>query len=89
MKHYWVKYYGFGNSYNLTYTINAEQDAAMIEAGHERITRREAIRLCAAENYRRKHDSAFSGFADNLIYPIWFNPEVHTIKKTDGYIVVK
>lgn len=71
MKRYYINNTrGFANAYNLVWAETPEQIAAAEENGYERITRREAEKLCAMENDRRKYDPAFSGYASNLIYPI-------------------
>lgn len=59
--HYWRD---FGNTYELYYT-----DKEINRDGFERITRREAIRLCAEEKERRRTDPAFSGYASVTIKP--------------------
>lgn len=73
MKKYYIKNnYGFANTYTLVYTETPEQDEQALACGYERITRKEAERLCARENDRRTFDSSFSGFASNVILPIWY-----------------
>lgn len=74
MKQYVIKYGRFGNEYDLCWISSAEQAAEAAAAGYERISRREAERLCAEENSRRKYDGQFSGFAPSLIYP-WDAPD--------------
>lgn len=70
MKKYFANYYnGFGNAYDLRWADTAEDVAALIEWGYERVSRKEAERLCAAERWRRKYDQAFSGYADTHIWP--------------------
>lgn len=93
MKQYYVNYYkSFGNTYNLAWAETPELKKLAQEWGYEKITRREAEKLCAAENDRRQHDQSFSGYADNVILPIecarddWQNNR--SLKK-DGYIVYK
>ena len=93
MKQYYVRYYkDFGNTYNLAWAETPEQIKAAENAGYEKITRREAEKLCAEENGRRKSDAAFSGYADNVIIPIecarddWQNDSRF---EKDGYIVYK
>ena len=69
-RQYYVHYYkDFGNTYDLIYA-DAEDDLTLIPEGAQRITRKEAETLCSMENYRRKYDQSFSGFADNMIYPV-------------------
>ena len=93
MKKYFVKYHGgFANSYELAYTEGDEHPTY----GWERITRKEAIRLCAAEKYRRAHDQAFSGYADTMIRPYrWTEEDMERYEMygdngrlEDGYILV-
>ena len=64
---YYVQYdrRGFANCYDLWYCPSGE----VVPDGWERITRREAVRLCAAERRRRKADPAFSGYAPEFIFP--------------------
>ena len=74
MKRYYVKYYlDFSNTYNLAYTETEAEEKQAKEQGYEHITRKEAEHLCALENQRRKDDTAFSRFADNIIYPIGYD----------------
>lgn len=75
MKHYYIKRGEFANVYTLEYTTSAEQDAAAVAAGYERITRREAFALCARERDRRQYDGAFSGFADSQVWPFGVDRE--------------
>lgn len=94
MKKYYVRYYkDFSNTYDLRYTETPEEELAAKQKGYERIPRKEAERLCSAENYRRKHDEAFSGYADNVILPFsypddrdWRNDRRMYL---DGYIVCR
>lgn len=69
-KQYYVWYGDFGNVYNLFWAETPEQVKLAEENGYTRITRRQAEKLCAEENNRRKFDGNFSGYADNLIFPI-------------------
>ena len=71
-KHYWVRRGDFANQYTLGYTETAEQEEWAEQAGCERITRKEAEQLCRDERYRERHDSAFSGYADSVILPVWY-----------------
>lgn len=82
----------FGNVYNLFWAETPEQIKLAEKNGYTRITRRQAEKLCAEENDRRKYDSNFSGYADNLIFPVdcdecerdlWNNRSLYV----DGYIV--
>lgn len=70
MKTYYIKYpRNFANEYNLCYCETPEERKAAEAAGWEKITRKEAIRKCAAERWARKNDPAFSGFGDVAIAP--------------------
>lgn len=74
MRKYYVQYWrNFGNTYNLYYAETAEQEALAQKKGAEQITRKQAEQLCRDENYRRKYDTAFSLYADNVIYPVDFD----------------
>lgn len=66
---YWIKRGDFANQYWLEYTTTPEQDMRAESEGCERIKLKEAIRLCRAERDRRKYDPAFSGYADDRIWP--------------------
>lgn len=94
-RQYFTHYYkGFGNTYSLMYA-DTEEDLKLIHEDAERITRKEAESLCARENYRRKYDSSFSGYADNMIYPVGMDMEdrynIYNSNRyyKDGYIVEK
>ena len=94
MKSYYVRYYlNFNNTYDLCYTETEEQERKAVAEGYVKISRREAVKLCAEENYRRKHDSAFSGFANNLILPYGYSPENDwrndRMMYQDGYLVLR
>lgn len=69
MKKYFVRYGNFGNVYSLVWTEDEKTEKVVLSHGFERITRKQAEKLCALENYRRKHDSAFSGYASSVILP--------------------
>lgn len=71
-KTYYIWNGDFGNVYNLYWAETPEQIKLAEENGYTRITRRQAEKLCAEENNRRNYDSNFSGYADNLIYPIGY-----------------
>ena len=74
-RQYFVHYYkDFGNTYNLLYADTGEE-LKMVPEDAERITRKEAESLASRENYRRKYDESFSGFADNAIYPVTMTQE--------------
>lgn len=70
-KMYWVMYHGFANYYELAWTDkgNADDCAAAQKAGFEPITRKEAITLARRERERAEYDAAFSGYADDHIWP--------------------
>lgn len=93
MKQYYVRYTrNFANCYDLVYAETEQEKREAEENGWERVSRAKAFSLCADENYRRKHDPAFSGFASTVILPItypagdmdWQNDR-HMVR--DGYIV--
>ena len=73
MRKYFVQYGNFGNTYSVYYTENESEEAQAIEQGMERIPRKEAIELCARESARRKGDSAFSGYASDVILPFSYD----------------
>lgn len=74
-RQYFAHYYkDFGNTYNLMYA-DTKEELKLVPENAERITRKKAESLCADENYRRKVDSSFSGFADNMIYPVALSEE--------------
>ena len=69
MKKYFARYGNFGNVYSLVWTADEKTEKAVLSHGYERITRKRARELCVQENYRRKYDTAFSGYASNVILP--------------------
>lgn len=69
MKKYFVRYGNFGNVYSLVWVEDEKTEKAVFSHGFERITRKRACELCAQENYRRKYDEAFSGYASSVILP--------------------
>lgn len=70
MRKYYVYYYrDFGNTFELYYTRNSE-DEKLLPEGAYRITRKEAISMARNEAWMRKADPAFSGYADDTIAPI-------------------
>ena len=72
MKKYYVCYYrDFGNTYNLVYTDSSMN--IQLPDTYERITRDEALRLCAAENQRRKDDYSSAYLAASTIMPADYN----------------
>ena len=89
MKHYFVKYYGFGNAYHVGYTRCPAEDEQVEALGYERITRKEAEKLCANENGRRKADSSFAYMANNILCPICEcidEDTFHRYYRVKGYI---
>lgn len=91
-KQYYLWYGDFGNVYNLYWAETAEQIKLAKESGYTRITRRQAEKLCAEENNRRKYDGNFSGYADNLIFPVDCDEYERDLLNNrslyvDGYIV--
>ena len=73
MKKYFVEYGEFGNTYDVRYTENTAEEAEAIGQGMERISRKEAEMLCARETERRKEDTAFSGYASDVILPFGYD----------------
>ncbi len=94
MKQFFVCYHrDFGNTYNLFYA-ECQEDFDALPGNAKRITRREAEQLCREENDRRRDDPAFSGYADNVIYPAagdfdeyWYLGDDGLPRKSVGYIV--
>ena len=67
-KYYVVYYRDFANTY---YLVSATADTEhLLPKDAERITRKEAIRMCRAELERQKYDRAFSGYASTEVWPI-------------------
>lgn len=90
MKKFYIQYYAdFSNTYNLAYAETETEEKMANELGYERITRKQAARLCAAENERRKHDQAFSYYASNIILPIGYDDDWRNDRrmKQNGYII--
>lgn len=91
MKKYFVFYSNdFANTYEILWAETPEQIAYAQSYGCQQITRREAERLCAAENYRRKHDLGSAEYATTVIYPAdcccdYIDPDRHLIRH--GYIM--
>lgn len=70
MRKYWVQYWrNFGNTYNLFYTENPEEES-MLPKNAERITRKKALQLAREESDRRKFDGAFAYYAPETIAPL-------------------
>lgn len=87
-KKYFISYYrGFSNTYNLYWT-DCEEMEKKLPSNAERISRKEAIHLCAVENQRRKCDKSFTFYADTAIYPSDFDGYIEDSKKhrKNGYI---
>ena len=92
MKKYFINYYnGFGNTFELRWTDNKEDEEAAIGEGFERITRKEAIEKCKNERERVKRGE--HKFSDTIIVP--FLPaeirncnglDMDALKTKDGYI---
>lgn len=89
MKKYFIVRGDFGNVYSLYWADSTEMEKLLPE-GAERISRKEAERLAAAENYRRKYTPSSSGYAASAIYPAglrWdFCPEGDPRYQKRGYI---
>ena len=86
-KQYFVhRYNNFGNTYNLYWADSPEMIAALPEDA-ERISRKEAIRLCREERYRRKHDPSFSGYATDTIFPADY-PDDQDIRSDKRFYLV-
>lgn len=70
MRKYWVQYWrNFGNTYNLFYTENPEEES-MLPGNAERIMRKKALQLAREESDRRKFDGAFAYYAPETIAPL-------------------
>lgn len=92
MKQYFIRYpRNFGNEYSLCWAEQGSKEAAeAIKNDYCRITRKEAIEKCTSERWARKHDQAFSGFGDAIIYPYGFDGREDEARERlttfDGYI---
>lgn len=73
MRKYFVKYGEFRNTYDVCYVENELEEAQAIEQGFERISRKDAEKLCIRESERRKEDPAFSGYASDVILPFEYD----------------
>lgn len=73
MRKYFVKYGDFANTYSVCYTENESEEVQAVKQGMERISRKEAVALCARESTRRKEDPAFSGYASDVILPFGYD----------------
>lgn len=94
MKQYFIEYWSnFGNTYTLYWAETPDQLAMAKALDLERITRKEAIRLCGAERRRRANNPAFAFYASTVIYPIDFpHPNMDAVYSCrdvhiEGYIV--
>lgn len=63
---------GFANTYDLVYTETEKEEEKVIAEGYERITRKEAERLCRAERDREQYEPSNSGYASSVILPVWY-----------------
>ena len=77
-KYYEINTDDFGNTYDLVYVETEEEEKRLLAAYEfdadgtvcaRRITRKQAINECIAENQRRQEDESSSGYADNTIHP--------------------
>ncbi len=89
MKKFYVKYFGFANVYSLAYAETEAEEKQAADRGYERVTRKEAERLCAMENKRRKDDPSFAYYADNVVLPIGYDEDWPNDRRMtlSGYIV--
>ena len=70
MNKYYIKYTkDFANTYALVYTETAAEEEKAAAEGYQRITRKEAERLCRAERAREQYDPSFAGYASSEILP--------------------
>lgn len=74
--HYWKD---FNNTYELYYS-----DKEIDRDGFEKITRKEAIRLCVEEKERRRTDPSFSGYASTTIMPYEYDYDPNGNARNDG-----
>lgn len=91
MKKYYVRYWNnFANTYHLCWAETPEQVAKAEEKGCERISKKEAEKLCAEENYRRKTDYNFSGYASSIILPVDYDGDWINDKNMykNGYMIL-
>jgi len=68
-KMYWVRYHEFANNYELAWTDNEVDRITAREQGFDHITRKNATTLARQERERAVYDAAFSGYADDHIWP--------------------
>lgn len=71
MKHYYIKWYDFSNTYQMYYSETKLDEQVRLREfpDMEPISCKEAERLCIAERTRRRNDPAFSGYAPTVILP--------------------
>lgn len=69
MRKYYIRQGNFGNQYDLAYAETSEQCSMLEAIGFTRESRKFAEYDARAERDRRKYDQAFSGYADDVIYP--------------------
>lgn len=98
MKHYYIRYpRNFANEYDLVWieSTDAANINEAINAGYDRITRKEAFRKVSCEKYARRVDQNFSGYGDIVILPYnatrlpaipaWDSWECYVIPASDAY----
>lgn len=73
MRKYFVKYGDFANTYSVCYTENESEEVQAVKQGMERISRKEAVALCARESTRRKENPAFASYASDVILPFGYD----------------
>lgn len=76
MKKYYVIRGEFANTYKVYSAENKETITRLLEAGAERITKKEADALCKAERDRRSWNGNYGYASDRIIdaeseFPIW------------------
>ena len=68
-KKYWISYpRNFSNEYSLCWS-GGEINAPEPGESWQRISRKEAESKCRMESWRRRYNSAMSGYAPTLIFP--------------------
>ena len=83
MKHYFVKYGDFANSYHVCCceSTDAEVNVTLRNEGYERITRKEAEALCRRERERRRETPSCARYATAYIQEAYFG--------VDGWLVFR
>ena len=66
---YFIRWGQFRNQYDLAWADTDEDKTLLSRIGFSRTSRKEAERLAREERWRRVFDQAFSGYADNAVYP--------------------